>query len=411
MSSNQYAFFTLNDFLKDGGETIRIRGIANALTKQGQDVTLVSNVKNFDGFDSRIKHIDIGYLMNKRQKRVFQFLLSILPFFIMKIFYFRLFIHLNSLLEKNGMIGREIIFCGYLDNSIGYFLKRSGVSIIVLNDIHGIGPVEFKYKANHNVIQTVYNRLRYWSACKLDTKVFALVDGLIFVSKAMQDYFLGLYPQIHDKQRFIVRDGVSKAFCHQKIDATLLKNLQQKYTLQEADEVVFFAGNFKDLGGVLDLFEAFRIILTVRENTKMVLVGAGEYYQKLENMIRLAGLENKVILAGRVPYMHLKTYQQLADVIVCPDKKHPYSDLIPHIKYFDALASGKIVINGDFASIREINENDVLSVSFQPSNTDDLAKKIVYCLDNQVTLEQKYSFVKDFACKEFSYDKAIMGLL
>lgn len=411
MRSRHYVFFTLNDFTKDGGETVRIRGIANALAAQKQDVKMVSNMTNKDGFSTAIELIELGYSMNKRQKRVFQFLVSVLPFFILRLFYYRLYKHCNDVLENNDLTGQEVIFCGYLDNSIGYFLKRSGASIKVLNDIHGIGPIEFKYKVSHNIFEKTYNQLRHWSACHLDRKVFGLADGFIFVSKAMQDYFSGLYPQIRDKKSYIVRDGVSTTLCRQKVDVALLKRLQKKYHLTEQDEVVFFAGNFKDLGGVIDLFEAFREVLTKRDDVKMVLVGEGEHYRRVQKRIRTSGLEAKIILTGRVPYGHLKTYQQLADIIVCPDKKHLYSELIPHIKYYDALASGKIVINGDFASIREINKDETMSVSFKPSDIDDLAEKIIFCLKNRDLLDQKYSSVKDVTCREFSYDKAIIGLL
>ena len=55
-----YVFFTLNNFSHDEGGTVRIRGIVNALAECGMQVTLISNMKNDDGFHQRVNHIDLA---------------------------------------------------------------------------------------------------------------------------------------------------------------------------------------------------------------------------------------------------------------------------------------------------------------------------------------------------------------
>jgi hypothetical protein len=80
-----------------------------------------------------------------------------------------------------------------------------------------------------------------------------------------------------------------------------------------------------------------------------------------------------------------------------------YSQLIIHVKYFDALVSGKLVINGSFNSVREVNPDDFLSVSFEPSNVQDLADKIEYCMDNQEELQVKYKHVPQYVLDNFTY--------
>ena len=80
--SKKIYFFTFNNFLKDDGGTIRMKGIMNALAEKGIIVTLISNCTLVDQFDKKINHIFLNYFVSKQEKRSFQLLLSFLPFFI-----------------------------------------------------------------------------------------------------------------------------------------------------------------------------------------------------------------------------------------------------------------------------------------------------------------------------------------
>ena len=64
----QHVFFTVNDFSKEGGNTIRMYGIVNELASLGHTVYLVSNTVNFEQFHSKIKHIPINYKINIKAK-------------------------------------------------------------------------------------------------------------------------------------------------------------------------------------------------------------------------------------------------------------------------------------------------------------------------------------------------------
>jgi hypothetical protein len=114
---------------------------------------------------------------------------------------------------------------------------------------------------------------------------------------------------------------------------------------------------------------------------------------------------------GRIPYDHLKTYHDLAVIIVCPDKQNVFSELIVHVKYLDALQSGKIVINGSFKSVKEVNFDQSLSVDFVPSNIDSLTNSLMYCLDNLETLKYKYSNNRKYAEENLTYASHINVLL
>ena len=126
----KYVFFTNNDFKKDGGATIRMRGIVNALAEADQKVVLISNAKLHKGFNSSIKHISAGIKISKRDKRLFQAVLILLPNFITKLFFRNYLLIFRSIFEKEKIndnciiifLDKLIIFLINFDIKVSYYL-------------------------------------------------------------------------------------------------------------------------------------------------------------------------------------------------------------------------------------------------------------------------------------------------
>jgi len=406
-----FIFFTLNDFTKDGGGTIRMKAIVNSLAKKDKKVILFSNAQSTSGFDKNIKHISIGEVFTKNDKRRFQLLLTLLPFSLFKLIYRKFFNKINKLFLKNK-ISSPIIFFEHLDNSIGYALHKHKILSQYINDTHGIAVMEFLYKSTTSYPQKATNYIKAFFANRLDRKVFTSAYGLIFVSHAMKNYFFKR-SLIKTDKILILRDGVNENLCHSIVNNTKVKELKNKFQLTAVNKVVFFAGNFKDLGGVLDLLQAFLYLVKWGEmkGLRLLLLGDGECYNTAISFVNKHQLNNVVIFVGRTDHNELRNYQELADIIVCPDKQHPFSELVPHIKYFDSLASGKVVINGSFASVKEINIDEKFSIDFQPSNILDLANKITMAMQNIEYYKEKYKNNKTIICSQYSYKNFIEDLI
>lgn len=390
-------FFTLNDFTHSSGGSLRMKGILNTLANNSEEVELLSNIKNTTSFNHNIKFTNINVSFSSKEKRILQFLLGIFPLALVDIIFMNKLKKLRKTIVDNNV--KEIIFFEYLDNSIGYYLKSRGVINKYINDIHGMAPNEFENKMNTTVFEKFYNTLRYFVSVKLDKKVFTNADGLIFASKSMKEYYVNLYPSIINKKTFIIPYLLQDEAFEQKIDKKLKKDIIFKYNL-EGKRVIFYAGGFKEIGGILDLIDAFAKLKN--KNIVLFVLGKGNQQKRIEEKIKFYEMTNKVILAGTIPYEQLRTYQDCADIIVCPDKQNLYSNLIIHLKYFDSLLSSKVVINGSFDSVLEINHNEELSINFEPSNIDSLASKIEYCLDNLNELNKKYKNNKDLGFFKYS---------
>ncbi|NQU86613.1 MAG: glycosyltransferase family 4 protein [Mariniphaga sp.] len=406
-----FYFFSMNDFSLISGGPIRMIGIIEALASKGHDVTLISNTKEKNRFPQTVKHIFINKNLSKNERRIIQFILAILPFIFVKMLLNRLCNHFDQIFTENLLSNKEIIFFEYFDNAIGYLFKKCGLIDSCINDTHGIAPLEFWYKKQTTVIGTFIKHTKFIISKLLDYKVYKLVDGLIVITQSLKNYLVSEYPFLEKKRIYIVADGISKSLSEQKIDYSLIATLKKKYNIDNKTKVVLFVGSFKNFGGVPDLVKAFIKIHDIYHDLKLLLIGGGEDYDYVKKLIENNSIADKIILLGTTKYDKLKSYQMLSDIIVCPDIKHPFTDMIIHTKYFESLYSGKVVINGNFTAVRAINDNEQLSLLFEPSDVSDLASKLIYALDNLDVLSDKYKNNTEMISKLYGYDSFVNELL
>ncbi|NGM89530.1 glycosyltransferase family 4 protein, partial [Parapusillimonas sp. SGNA-6] len=363
----KYIFFTLRDFNKVGGGAIRIYGVLNALAESGKQVVLISNAKNHDQFHPSIRHITlhIGF----KRKALLQGLLAFLPSTIMTWLFPQLFSRCNDIFTHVDQNNSKLFFFEYLDNSIGYILKRSGIINHYVNDVHGVSTIEFDYlrKNTTSIVRKVIYHFKYVLSERLDRKVFEYADGIIYSSDAMRKYFEDRY-NIRRARAYVLPNLLSGDAGRFGIDEQLRDQLLQDMQLLPDSFVFLFAGGYKPTSGVDDLVEVFHQLLRTYPHLRLILIGDGPLKKKVCGLIETKGLSDAVIMIDSVPYALLTTYQSLANVLVCPDRYNAFSNLIIHLKYLDSLISNRIVVNSRFDSVDEINKDDKLSVNFAASD-------------------------------------------
>lgn len=397
----EYVFFTMNNFEKEGGGTIRMYGILNSLSKSSR-VTLISNAIDTSKFHEDIQHIPLNFVYTPRKKREFQLLLTYTPIPVVNLFNLELLKLLKNILSKYS--GKNIFFFEYLDNSIGFWLKRNNVLKSYTNDLHGVATIEFDYQREvaTNYRQKVVAMLKYKSAYILDKKVLSNAFKNIYASNAMMNYFKTLYPKLKDKPHTIV-PYLLPLNSNKNSNPELVRRILIKYNVSPKDKVIMFAGAFKPTGGVMDLIKAFEMIHMRDESVLLMLVGDGVEQSKCKSYVNHSKLGEKIIFVGRTPYDHLSSYQDIAHVLVCPDTDNEFSNLIVHVKYLDALLANKVVVNGSFDSVLEINPHEELSPLFEPSNVDMLATLLGEILRNYDDYKEKYGDTKQIVLSTLTY--------
>ena len=404
-------FFTMNDFRKEGGGTIRMLGIINELAKIHTDITLISNLEDHSKIAENVKTIALNTKFTPEDKRKFQFLLGVFGYKKLNKEFPQL---LGELKRKFSAFDEQtkIVFFEYLDNSIGYWLKKNKVISGYIDDIHGIASNEFDFQARkaNSLKAKLLFRLKGKISQKVDRKVFENADGIIYASAAMDEYFKKLYPSLTNKKNYYLPYVLNNSNIKASQES-IVEKFKKELHLNAGNFVFLFAGAYKETGGIQDLIIAFDHVASEFPNSRLILVGDGPTFDDCKKIHNAAVNSDKIFMLGRQPYDYLSSFQELANVLVCPDRQNLFSDLIVHVKYLDALVSGKLVINGSFKSVVEINQNKELSLLFKPSDIEDLKLKMKETIINVELLNKKFAFSKDYTLENLTYTNFIKNLI
>jgi glycosyltransferase involved in cell wall biosynthesis len=268
--------------------------------------------------------------------------------------------------------------------------------------------MEFFFQAEYE--KSFINRINFiakaFMSKRLDKLVFNSAEALIFASEAMRKFYIKQYPAVANK-KYTILPYLLISPKPNPVDFALKQQLVEKFNIRNDEKIFLFAGAFKKIGGVPDLITAYNFISKKNKNTRLFIIGDGPSMEECKALITKLKIDNNVFLIGRIPYTFLRTYQDIAHIIVCPDKKNPFSELIVHVKYLDAWASGKIVIVGAFESVKEINRDESLSLMFEPSNLDSLSNVMQKALNEYEMLLNKYRNTSNYTLENLSYSNFI----
>lgn len=129
-----------------------------------------------------------------------------------------------------------------------------------------------------------------------------------------------------------------------KFDSTLDgSQIRQKYGIGNGEIVLFFMGFLYHFSGLKEV--ALELANNKYENLKLLIVGEGDAYSDIQNIVEKHDLNDKVLLVGRKPYNEIPSYIAASDICILP--AHPdeeiMQDIVP-IKMYEYMAMGKPVI-------------------------------------------------------------------
>lgn len=402
---NGLTCFSLCNFDQSGGATIRISGILNALAKKGLKIRFFSKNDQISELSSEISVCQVPEELRELNKRKFQFLLAHFPISFVNKIYRKELNTFKSLFRNNG---QAVLFFEYLDISIAYWLWENKVISSYITDVHGINPLEFDLNETNSFKKEIINKIKKLSVLKLDQKIYSNAEKIVYTSEGVKAYMENLY-NLPSEKGIVVDESINSLLLQQNIDENLQTEIVRSCHLKEDETIILFAGSFKQLGGIADLIKAY---INLKETspslkTKLLLIGDGQLFDYCKKLVDQSSVSDEVYFLGRRKYRELKTFQSVVDIIVCPDKDTPYSQILPHIKYFDSLASGKIVINGNFEFSEEINPDEKYSLNFEPSDIGSLTNVIRRAIEDKETLLRKYNKNSKEAIENFNYEQSV----
>lgn len=221
-----------------------------------------------------------------------------------------------------------------------------------------------------------------------------------------QKYLLKLYRPLQDwlLRRADLIVGTSPVYLD---ESPFLKNVQQKTVclpigvppvLPEPEavdklrkqyggkKIVFALGRLVAYKGFTHLVEAARFL---KDDYVVLIGGTGALEQALCQQIKRLGLENKVVLLGRIPENELPTYFGACKVFCLPSVQKTEAFGIVQI---EAMSCGKPVVATRIpqSGVPWVNKHGVSGLNVMPGNAGELARAIQDIADNE-SVYDKYS--------------------
>jgi PEP-CTERM/exosortase A-associated glycosyltransferase len=132
--------------------------------------------------------------------------------------------------------------------------------------------------------------------------------------------------------------------------------------------VLGFLGSFYGYEGLDLLISALPQIRQVYPNVKLLLVGGGPEENSLASQVQRLGLEDSVMMIGRVPHEEVQNYYSLIDMLVFPRKSIRLTETVTPLKPLEAMAQGLIVMASNVGGHRELIRDGETGFLFAPDS-------------------------------------------
>ena len=172
--------------------------------------------------------------------------------------------------------------------------------------------------------------------------------------------------------------------------------MRDKYGLSKTDFVLFFMGWIYEFSG---LQEAVLELAHHRERhpeLKLLIVGEGEFYQRLRKIVEENHVQDSVVFTGKVPYTEIPELIAAADIALLPAHNNEIMRNAVPIKIYEYLAMHKPTICTKLpGTMREFGTNCGITYIDKPEDAVKLALSLSQ-EDVQTLKMQAKQFIKKY---------------
>jgi|AntAceMinimDraft_11_1070367.scaffolds.fasta_scaffold01792_3 PEP-CTERM/exosortase A-associated glycosyltransferase len=148
-------------------------------------------------------------------------------------------------------------------------------------------------------------------------------------------------------------------------------------------KVIAFIGSFYAYEGLDLLVAALPKLLAVHPDIRLLLVGGGQVTDAIRQQVAQLGLQECVIMTGRVPYEEVEAYYSVTDVLVYPRKSMRLTDLVTPLKPLEAMAQKSLFMASDVGGHKELVRDGITGTLFKADDVEDLVKTLLDLLDQE----------------------------
>jgi len=161
--------------------------------------------------------------------------------------------------------------------------------------------------------------------------------------------------------------------------------------------------------GLDQILKAVRILRDSGRNAKGLIVGDGKPRSSLSALARDLGIEDHIVLTGRIPHADIPKHIVLMDVFATPRTKCRVCELVTPLKPFEALALGVPVAVSDLPALREVVQDGKFGALFPPGDAQALANSFAGWIDNPDNARKIGGQAREWVLRERNWDVVAAG--
>lgn len=169
---------------------------------------------------------------------------------------------------------------------------------------------------------------------------------------------------------------------------------------------VLFVGSMAEVKGVSYLYQAFKMVLKMHPDARLLMVGRGEYCEIIKNDIKKDGLENKVLVLGTVTPDRVAELCLQSSVMAVPSIWQEQFGMVGP----EALSMKLPVVGSMVGGIPEWLHHNEWGFLVPPRNVEELSKHISYLLAHREIIERFGNAGREFVLKEYSNRRYLENL-
>ena len=136
----------------------------------------------------------------------------------------------------------------------------------------------------------------------------------------------------------------------------------------DGKKVIGFIGSFYRYEGLDLLIRAFAAIAEKNPETVLLLVGGGEMEAELKRQVSTLGLDNQVIMPGRIPHERVPGVYAMVDILAYPRYSMRLTELVTPLKPLEAMGMGKALVASDVGGHKELIRHQETGLLFEAGN-------------------------------------------
>jgi len=236
--------------------------------------------------------------------------------------------------------------------------KLTGVPVII-HTVHGFAFHDQEPVWRQSLFRNLERLASYWC------------DKIIFISQPLIDWALE-EKIVWDKKLVKIYSGIELDQFH-PVTRDEKNRIKKKWKIRQKDTVIGVVSKLWEGKGHAVLIEAFKELQKELKDIRLVIVGEGYLYDRLENLVHRYGLSNSVLFTGF--QMDVSEIIATFDVAVLPSFFEGMGRVL-----LEAMAMEKPVIGSRVGGIPDLVEDGVNGFLVRPGDVRDLVstlKKII----------------------------------